>query len=159
MNIRNGKFLAAVLVLFAPSVPAAADEGMDEEDSERCINSRSIRKTDVVNDDNIVFYMRGNKIYLNSLTRTCNGLAREGRFSYVTHTRSLCNLDVIKILRDGGLGIHEGRSCKLGRFQLVTEEDLTDLFERPRELPDTEPLEPSDIEDVLSDDAEKEDSQ
>ena len=154
MSIRSSNFLAALLVLVVPPAPAGADEGMQDDGVERCIDSRSIRRTDVVNDDNIVFYMRGSKIYLNTLTRTCGGLAREGRFSYVTHTRSLCRLDAINILRDSGFGIYEGKVCKLGRFELVTEQDLTAMFDRPRELPDKEPLEPSEVEDVLSDDAE-----
>lgn len=143
-------------LLCLPLDAAVADEEAAEQQSKRCINSRTIRRTDVVNDDIVIFHVQGGRIYLNVLARTCKGLSREGRFSYVTHTRSICAYDQINVLKESGTGIYEGRACKLGRFRPMTSEELADFYRELREPPPSKRLEPPPIEDVVGEKPETE---
>ena len=150
MSIRLLDVLAAPLFLVAAFLPGAA-AGSDTADDgyERCVNTRLIRSMSVVNDRNIVFNMRGGKIYLNSLPGNCPGLAREKRFSYESHTGVLCKSDRISLINETGIGLQMGRSCRLGQFELVTEQDLVDMFKRPDDPIKTRDVEAPDVEDVI----------
>jgi len=154
MNSRLSQLLTALVVFSIPAAAPASDDAVDVEEGKRCINARAIRRTDVLNDGNVIFYMQGRKIYLNTLLKSCKGLSLDGRFSFVTHTRSLCRLDSINVLKDSGSGVYEGRACKLGRFKSVTEEDIQDFYERLHKLPEAEPTELPPVQDVTGDDAE-----
>jgi hypothetical protein len=149
MNIRwkQAFFLAILTSLPAMSI---ADEEPDEnlennrseldvEESARCVNSRTIKRTSVIDDRNIVFYMRGSKVYINVLPRECRGLSHQRRFSYTTVTRSLCSSDSIRVLRETGYGIEEGRSCRLGLFHPTTEEQISAYKQRSLEVPEAKP--------------------
>ena len=83
-------FLCAV---FALVPPVSADELSDSDNDklelsdaekeqlefalgepERCVSLHRIRSTDVIDDQNILFNMKGGKIYRNHLPRKCHGL-------------------------------------------------------------------------------------
>lgn len=155
MRIRFTLLVAALLPAMALQ-PLLAEEGAANEEGEleRCINTRFIRSTSVENDRNIVFFMRGNKIYLNTLPSECRGLSREGRFSYVSYSNRLCRSDRINVMSDSGFGVHYGRSCKLGMFRPVTKEDLADLFDRPDQPIKTKEVEAPEVEDVVAEEDE-----
>ena len=112
MNIRliRALFLAILTALSGTLIaddereenPESSNSELDVEESARCVNSRTIKRTSVIDDRNIVFYMRGSRIYINVLPRECRGLSHQRRFSYTTVTRSLCNSDSIRILRETG---------------------------------------------------------
>ena len=142
-----------MLVAYCASYSAAADEVDAELMSERCINSRSIRRTEVINDDYVLFWVQGRRIFLNALPETCKGLSRDRRFSFETTTRSLCARDKIRILRESALGVYEGRSCSLGQFQPITEEELARFLEERTITPQPEEVEPADVEDVVEEGA------
>ena len=126
MSFHNLKILPLLAILAIPAVADEdnSDEVLADQESKRCISVRSVRSTRVIDDNTVLFYMRGKDIYLNSLRTNCTRLSREGRFSYTVHASSLCELDRIRILMDTGFGLQEGRSCALGRFQPVTREDV-----------------------------------
>jgi hypothetical protein len=128
----------------------ADDEAGSEDGSKRCINARSIRGADVIDDNHVVFQVQGRRMFLNTLPKTCAGLSRDRRFSHETHTRSLCAFDKIRILRESGGGVYAGRTCSLGRFQPVTAEELA-VFVNERTVP-VEPVRPktADVEDVVT---------
>ncbi len=131
----------------------------DVEESQRCINSRTIRRTNVVDDSNIVFQMRGSKTYLNTLLKPCKGLSDERRFTYGSYTRSLCEFDQIRILKDSSFGAYEGRACKLGRFRPLTQDDVAYLFEQRQRVPEAERVDPPPVEELILDEPEKNDPQ
>ena len=138
-----GFFLAALL----PFTAVAADE-VDDEESLRCIRVNSIRSTEIVDDLNILFHMRGGKIYSNRLPRRCNGLKTEGRFSYKTTSSQLCDIDGITVLYNHGVGITPGVSCRLGRFVPISE-DEAEYLKNPTPptptMPDLPTAEPEEI--------------
>ena len=131
---------------------AFADAPEEEEDSSlRCINARSIRGADVIDDNHVLFEIQGRRLFLNVLPATCKGLSIDRRFSYDTYPRSLCARDKIRILKDSGSRIYETRSCSLGRFQPITREDLEDFFRDRSVTPKDKKVEPAEVEDVIND--------
>ena len=158
---RNRPQYVLLAVFCIPVISAAADDVEDEADTkigERCINSRTIRRTDVVDDSNVVFYMRGTKVYLNTLPKPCKGLADERRFTYGSFTRSLCEFDRISVLKDSTFGAYEGRSCKLGRFIPVTQEEAAYFFHPQDRVTEPEPVDPPPVEEFDIDDPEDNES-
>ena len=51
-------------------------------EGQRCIDTRRLRDTYIVDDSSILFYMYGGDIYRNFLRRECFGLDRYNSFSY-----------------------------------------------------------------------------
>ena len=105
--------------------------------SERCLNLASVDDTEIIDDRNILFYMKGNEIYRNVLPRRCFGLQRNDAFSYRTSGRQLCNVDLITVLQQLGGGLDQGVTCRLGLFYLVNEAEVEAIkleMERVREL-------------------------
>lgn len=113
---------------FAEQQAIAQDDEVDDAGAERCINIRRIRRTKIVDDNNIIFYVSNSKAYHNILPRTCNGLKREDRFSYKTSASQLCDLDNITILMGGARGMQPGRSCGLGLFHPISGEQADALL-------------------------------
>ncbi len=150
---RRVSMLAATASLLCLSPLAAAQEDGDiveDEDAivegQRCVSSRPIRKTDVLDDQNILFYMRGTAIYLNHLPKPCRRLAKDGRFIYRTTVARLCRSDLITVLTDSGFGLSSGPTCKLGTFYAITADDVEDLKKplevEPKTIPPAEPEDP-----------------
>ena len=81
----------------------------------RSVRVRSIKRTDVVDDYTILFFMTGKKIYANVMERRCAGLSREERFGYTLHVGQLTDMDVITVFDTFGVTNH----CGLGKFHEV----------------------------------------
>ena len=140
---------ALVVLATVTTTNTAADEEEAAGEGERCINARSIRAVDVIDDNYVLFRVQGRRLYLNALPKSCKGLSRDRRFSYETYTRSLCEQDTIRVLREAGGGVYDGRACKLGRFQQITETELVDFIEDRSVTPGPEAVEAPDLEEVV----------
>lgn len=126
--------------LSPPNAAADIDEETPE-NAERCISTRVIRSTTIIDDRNIIFHVNSRKAYHNILPRQCSGLEREERFSYHTSSGRLCQLDTIRILYEAGMGnLQEGNACSLGMFIPITDEDADALIEHEPEQPEAMPL-------------------
>ena len=132
----------ATSVALAQDSPDGADPPvyeLDEEDfaidreGERCITTRNIRDTDILDARTILFRMRGGDYFVNYLRHDCPGLAREERFSYRTTGGRLCQVDTIRVLEQFGGFIQEGMSCGLGVFYPISEEEADFLALEPEE--------------------------
>ena len=115
-----------------PDEVVEADYSLDRE-GERCINTRAIRDTDIVDERTILFEMRGGVHYVNYLRHDCRSLLREERFSYRITGGRLCSVDTIRVIEDFGGFIQEGMSCGLGSFYPITEEEAEILALEPEE--------------------------
>ena len=145
--------LAAVV---CTSVFADGNEDSDYEDEhERCVNIGLILRTKVVDDANVVFFMRNDEMLLNTLRNRCRGLARRGSFTYNINSRSLCELDRITVIEGGSFSEPLGRSCTLGRFRPITMEELARQFAPVIPEPGVEEVEMPDVEEVLEGDRTK----
>ena len=154
MTIRLRQLSTAMLLLAIFGAAAAQDEGAEEAEPRRCINTGSILKTRIIDDSNVVFIMRRDEIYLNNLSSRCHGLSRAGRFSYRIQTRSLCELETITVIESGTLGQPLGRTCSLGMFKPVTMDALLTRFAPVIRQRQAEKMEAPSIEEIGAEDDE-----
>jgi hypothetical protein len=122
-----------------PLLGAATALGQDDDEDaafdrtpEDCLITSRIDPTEPIVDQNIIFYMRGDKAYRNTLPRTCPGLLREGRIAWATHTSRLCSIDTITVLEDYGVGFRPGFTCRLGEFVPLSPAEIEDIDLRKR---------------------------
>ena len=141
--------LAAVfcLLTLAPAASTIAeDDGDVDEGGERCINTKRLSNTQIIDNQNILFHMNDRTIYHNELPRSCPGLSRGKAISYRTSISRLCSNDFITLLDSYGMGMSRGASCGLGKFRPISKEEAqalkgeTDI--EPVDLPPAEPEEP-----------------
>ena len=140
--IRNILFVGvasciAIPVVGQDQVPVEVPEGEKVGDLVRsCVTLRSLRRTQVIDDRNVLFRMRGRTVYHNILPRRCGGLGREKRFSYDSQFGRLCQGDMIRVLYSdsfGAFGMREGGGCQLGAFHKITQEDAKALRDGPND--------------------------
>ena len=141
---RQFRVLALLLIApgLAPGHALGADEAAeaasaDDPTPQLCVLLRNIRNTDIIDDRNIIFYMRGGDIYRNQLPYRCPGLRIADSFIYRTSLNVLCNVDLIAPLRNIGGGLTPGVSCALGKFTPITKEEIALLRNKDVE-PDNE---------------------
>jgi hypothetical protein len=117
----------------AATLAASAASAQDGEESfdrtpRKCISTSRIRNTDIIDDQTIVFHLRGNReIYRSYLARTCPGLERNDRFSYRTTSGQLCDVDTITVLEQFGTRFNPSFTCRLGEFVPITPEEAEQL--------------------------------
>jgi len=109
------------------SLSAMAEEGVEKEDKvakalekytktgkeKLCVSLNRVKTSKVLDDKNILFIMKGNKAYLNTLPHKCSRLGFEKAFGYKVHMNRLCNVDIITVIDPNGMN---GPSCGLGKF-------------------------------------------
>lgn len=114
--------LAALATVPRSMVVAQQDSAIDRipqpESSETrtCLPISQIRRIETVDDQTLLFHMRGSKKYVNHLPRTCHGLKRNS-FIHRTPMNSYCNMDIITVV-DMFTGMQFG-SCPLGKFEEI----------------------------------------
>jgi hypothetical protein len=121
------RLAASLLPLLAAASAGAQDEGAFDRTPRDCIVVQSIDDTDAIDDQNIIFRMRGSKVYRNHLPRKCPGLERENRIAYETRTSRLCSIDTITVLEDFGVGFRPGFTCRLGEFVPLSPAEIEEL--------------------------------
>jgi hypothetical protein len=137
--IRISKVGLRLIAGFMPWLATATALGQDDEDGafdrtpQDCLLVSRIDQTDALDDQNIIFRMRGNEVYRNTLPRKCPGLERENRISYQARGGRLCNVDTISVLEDFGFGLRPGFTCRLGKFVPLSPDELEDLEFRENE--------------------------
>ena len=120
---------------------AAAKAAARADDLDRtprdCVIVSNIRQTVVIDDQTILFYMRGGKkeVYRNYLGQACPNLGREGRFAYETRIGRLCNVDLITVLEQFGVALGPGFTCRLGDFYPITYEEA-EILRKEKDHPD-----------------------
>jgi hypothetical protein len=123
MKTTSSLFLLLLVSFYPYSDASAQDDG----EPLRCVSLNRIDRTEVIDDQTIAFHLRGGDILLNRLGRTCNGLAREDRFSYRVTSGQLCRSDSITVLENSVFGLGRGASCVLNDFDPSDEDELAVL--------------------------------
>lgn len=111
-----------VLAALSATAGSALGATADESKTVNCVDLRRIDHTKVVDDRNILFYMRGGGIYLNRMQQPAIGLEQSDVFAYRTHIGQLCSLDTITVLERWGFGLTEGASSTLAKFMPIDED-------------------------------------
>lgn len=107
-------FLASAFLIALPLAATAGSETpaakpAAKEEVKHCIDLGWLDQSEIVDDQTILFHMKGGKIYKNRLPYKCSGLKFEDGFAFATSLHQLCNTDIIKVL-------HQGNACGLGDF-------------------------------------------
>jgi hypothetical protein len=102
-----GLLLAAGSAVSGAALAAEAQPGSD---SMVCIEAREIDHTKILNDHQILFYMAGHKVWLNTLPNKCSALRNDEGFARVSSNPQYCDgLETIKVRPTG-------ETCLLGKF-------------------------------------------
>lgn len=125
----------ALLLTALCSGGASAQDGKDaaadnDEASiaKACLDNPTIKRTQILNDRNIVFITRDDSIYNNQLPRQCPSLRRGALVNYAVANRQLCAGSQFQVLWQTGTGNYTPAfTCQLGAFVPITEADLQDL--------------------------------
>jgi hypothetical protein len=92
--------------LMSPAPTLAADEA----GKPVCLDVNRIDHTQVLNSSQILFYMYGKKVWLNTLSYPCTTLTRQEGFAWESSVTRYCdNLEIIRVIRTGQV-------CQLGAF-------------------------------------------
>lgn len=120
--------LAAALAASAPGM--AQDDADDAAPGETvdCVSLSRVDDTRIVDEETILFYMRGGDIYRNVLPNRCPGLNRTSTFMYRVTTPRLCAVDVITLLENFGSRFMPAASCGLGEFQPISEATAEEII-------------------------------
>ena len=123
MRFVGGFLLLSFWLILAAAADEESSAPVKPEGAENCVSLTRIDRTKIVDDQTILFYMRGGDIYVNRLPRRCPGLKRADSYSYATSLTQLCNTDIIRVLdRFGGSFPRPGVACGLGFFGPTTPE-------------------------------------
>ncbi|RPI63819.1 MAG: hypothetical protein EHM50_01695 [Lysobacterales bacterium] len=126
-SLAGFRLTATLMPLLAAGSAAGQEDGAFDRTPRDCIVVQSIDDTDAIDDQNIIFRMRGDKVYRNHLPRKCPGLERENRFAYETRSSRLCSIDTITVLEDFGVGFRPGFTCRLGEFVPLSPAEIEEL--------------------------------
>lgn len=85
-------------------------------EAQSCVTITQIRSSKVRDDRTIDFEMTGDKVYRNTLPRSCPRLGFEEAFTYSTSLSRLCNTEIIYVLETVGGDVRRGAGCGLGDF-------------------------------------------
>ena len=83
-----------------------------------CIDLIRIDRSEVLDDQTILFHMKGGKIWRNRLPYRCPQLGFEKAFSHRTSINRLCSVDTITVLNTTAR--MPGATCGLGEFEAYT---------------------------------------
>jgi hypothetical protein len=143
---RKNLLAAQAAVFFAAlATVCGADEKEDEGAGESldrtpldCVSVNRIERTEVIDDQTVLFEMNGDVYLSNILERECPGLVREDRFIYETYGR-LCDIDTITVLEKWGTSFREGFTCRLGKFHPISEIEAEEMIRRTDVVAEQEP--------------------
>ena len=100
----------AILAGLAASVAVAGPALADQPTKSVCIQADEVDHTKVLNDHQILFYMRGKQVWLNTLQARCTTLPIQDGFAMAANYSEFCaNSQSIRVLRTG-------QFCQLGEF-------------------------------------------
>ena len=142
MNTKNLLLLPACLLAFS----AAAQTESDEIETQRCLATRNIKSPVVIDDSNILFFMKGETVYHNRLPENCKGLLRYKTFSYQQIAGRVCEADLINVHRNNDPTIT--RRCRIGIFVEIDSRDIPALIAALHRPPAAEDLPSADVEEV-----------
>src|SRR5262245_19065246 len=155
-TLHTGFRLAAGLL---PLFVGASVLGQDDEDKpfdrtpQTCVITSRIDQTDAIDDQNIIFRMRGKSVYRNTLPKACPNLQRENRIAYETRSSQLCNIDLITVLEPYGVGYRPGFTCRLGQFVPLSPAEVEDIDLRKKGKAGQSAIETSEVEVERNDEA------
>jgi hypothetical protein len=131
VNARSKRIaIASAAALLAAVGPKSAAAQAEPAAAKSCVYLADIDHTKIVNERNILFYLRNNTILQSSFREPCWGLHEKTRFTYgSTALKRLCAGDMITVLADLSFGgVASANTCKLGLFLPIEDDEADDLL-------------------------------
>jgi hypothetical protein len=128
-TVRN-QLTGVVLALVVATAPAANVAAQEESSdvAQSCVRPTNIDRTRIIDDRNILFFMRDETVYRNMLTVNCPQLRSEGRFAYDKTGNRLCAGSPITVIVENGGQYLPGPVCRIGMFAPLTEDEVEELL-------------------------------
>jgi hypothetical protein len=124
----RGSVVGTALLALALGGAAAAQDDDEPRIARPCLNNPTIKRTQVLNDRNIVFVTYDDEIYNNQLPRQCPSLRRGSIVNYPVVNNRLCAGNTFTVLwQTGANNFVPAFVCPLGNFVPITEDELADL--------------------------------
>jgi hypothetical protein len=124
--------MVIVLACVAAAAPGRKATAQDEAAgvAQPCVRPTDIDRTKIIDDRNMLFFMRNETVFHNVLPDTCPQLRSEGRFAYDKAGNRLCAQSSITVIVERGISgqFVPGPVCRLGMFVPVTEDEVEDLL-------------------------------
>jgi hypothetical protein len=121
--------LAGALAVIAAGA-ATRSSSQEAAAAQTCVYMSDVRRTAILDDNNILFYMRNGTVYQNRLRATCFMLKSANRFTYGSSAmRRLCLGDLIQVLPDASFGgaPFPTATCPLGNYLPIDKDVADDL--------------------------------
>jgi hypothetical protein len=128
-RLKPALIAAAVVVMVFGGAPRSSGQARANE--QNCVYMAEVRRTAILDDNNILFYMRNGTIYQNHLRNTCFMLRSANRFTYGSNAlRRLCVGDLIQVLPESSFGgaPFPMATCSLGTYLPIDKEVADDLL-------------------------------
>jgi hypothetical protein len=103
--------------------------------AQTCLNHSSIRRTKILNAENILFVTRSGQTYNSPLPRECPSLNRNSLVNYGVVGDRICAGSSFQVLWRMGMDLMPTFVCQLGLFVPITEDEVADLMALTDESP------------------------
>ncbi len=113
--------LLAILIWHSPST-AQSDATEAEPETRKCIPTRFVRRTRIVDDRSVLIYLSSRRVYLNVLRDSCSGLKQVGTFSYNSSDGLMCEGDGISSISGAWGEVRPIPTCWLGIHTKISKE-------------------------------------
>lgn len=120
--------VALALCLSLASTEAQADNETGDsprEDGRQCISISQIKRTRVVDDQTVLFYLSGGRVKKVSLAFRCSSLKFHNSFSYRSYTGRLC-------ARVDGIIARSGAHCPIADISAISKDEAKQLIRESR---------------------------
>lgn len=119
---------AAALLATIGAKSAAAQSAPT--DAKSCVYLPDVDHTKIVDERNILFYMRNRTVLENVFREPCYGLHEKSRFAYGSSSlKRLCAGNLIALLTDLSFGgVAAQNTCRLGMFVPIDPDEVEDLL-------------------------------
>ncbi len=127
-HAKTGLLAGALAVLAMAGATRSTGQAASAE--QPCLYLGDVRRTTILDDNNILFYMRNGTVYQNHLRNTCFMLRSANRFTYGSSPlRRLCAGDIIQVLPEASFGgaPFPMATCNLGSYLQIDKEVADDL--------------------------------
>ena len=131
MRARSKPALLAGAIAVMALCSAQRSSGQQGATEQTCVYMGDVRRTAILDDNNILFYLRNGTIYQNHLRSTCFMLRSANRFTYGSSAlRRLCVGDLIQVLPDSSFGgpPFPMATCALGSYLQIDKDVADDLL-------------------------------
>lgn len=120
-----GTAVLAASMIMASALLAPGVQGSEEND-EACISITHIKRTAVIDDRTILFYMGGGRVLKAALAFDCPSLAFHKSFSYRAYTSRLCS-------RVDSIISRSGSHCPISDITAISRKDAKELEKESRQ--------------------------